>query len=142
MEQFRVGDFIRLTQPEKWETGRMLHREINAFEISDISEEGIKLKYGSDWIPVIEIEPIPIDGASDFHIYYDPIVAANIVPQNTAIKGRTRNTTYYLDRFKDCFYEKKSFRQIVEENEYKFVHEVQHLLKDDFHCTGLRINAV
>lgn len=141
MENFKKGDFIRLKNISKWNTGRILHTDVNIFEIEDINGPIVKIKNCVEQIPFAEIEPIPIDGVSDFNIYYDPIVAASIVPLGHEVPRRSRDTTYYYTKFSKSVYESKNFQQLVEENGFKFVHEIQHWLWDEFKDRGLKINA-
>jgi len=141
VEKFSIGDFIRLKNMSKWNTGRILNQEVNAFEINEINDQNIKIKNSNDIIPLSEVEPIPIDGESDLHIFYDPIIAANIISPGEEITVKNRDRKYYYDKFLKCFDGFKNFQKLAEERNCKYVHEVQHLLRDKFQDNGLKIDA-
>ena len=87
-----------------------------------------------------DIEAIPIDGVHDRSIYYDPIVAASIIPPGGKIPVHRTDYSYYMDKFENCYdVDKRTYAEVVRERGYQFVHEVQHWLNDEFDRDGLKI---
>lgn len=137
---YRKGDLIRILEPETKKIDRIYNKQINIFVIDKIEGDVVSLKDYQDALTTAAIEPIPIDGTSDFNIYYDPIIAASIVAYGEGIPIHHTNYTYYLERFKSCFLEEKSFHQLIQERDLKYVHQIQHFLIDEFNDYGLKAN--
>lgn len=142
MEDFRIGDFIRLKNVATCQINRFSGRKINIFEINNIEPEYVELNNCKEKIPISEIESIPINGRDDFEIYYDPIVAASIVFPFDPIPIREKDYSYYYDTFKNCRSEGKNFQELIKEQGLQYVHQVQHFLLDQFHDKGLKIDAI
>lgn len=130
MKDFQTGDFIRLKDISKWQTGRVLHKAINIFEISKISDEFITIKGSKDQIPLEEIEPIPIDGVHDKDIYYDGIFASPVVHTDDPIPIGQVNRNYYFDAFRDYPDGSSNIQQLIKDQGCHYVHEVQHYLTE------------
>lgn len=141
MEDFRPGDFVRLKDIGKWNTGRIIHKTVNVFEVIEVGDRYVKIKNNEVRISLTEIEPIPIDGICDRSTYYDPIIAAEFVREGDPIPIKHRDKSYYYDSFSNCFYKEKSFQQLTKEKNCLYVHEIQHFLYDHFKDQGLKINA-
>lgn len=141
MDNFRIGDFIRLKNLAGYQIDRFSGRNINIFEINNIEPEYVELNNCKEKIPISEIESIPINGKDDFEIYYDPILAASVVFQNDPKPIRKTDYTYYFDTFKRCSYQNKNYQEIIKEERLQFVHQIQHFLFDKFLDKGLRIDA-
>jgi hypothetical protein len=142
MEKLRIGDFIRLKDIAKWNTGRILHKDVNVFSIASLHEAFVTIQPSEERIPLDEIEPIPINGVDDLNIYYDPIIAADVVSFGETIPVRRRDQRYYYDKFLQCKFETKNFQELIKEKHCAFVHEVQHFLYESFKDSGLKIDAV
>lgn len=138
--EYRKGDFVRVGRPDANAINRIRDQHINIFPIDEINEEAVSLNGYSTKLSMTDIEPIPIDGKSDVHIYYDPIVAASFVAPGGSVPDHHRNYTYYYDRFKSCFLEEENFQQLISKEGLRHVHEVQHFLMDKFQDDGLKLD--
>lgn len=142
MEDFRIGDFIRLKDIERWQINRVSRKTVNIFEINNIENEYVGLKSCNEKIPISEIEPIPINGEDDYEIYYDPIIAASIIFPGDPVPIHSKDYSYYFNSFKKHSFQDKNFQELIKEQGIQYVHQVQHFLSDKFHDDGLRINAI
>lgn len=139
-EPFQNGDFVMLRHPEKFpKDDGSLGCGVNVYRIRAIEGETLKLENVSENVPVVEIKPIGIDGIEDRWIYFDPYIAATI-PFDDAEVTNIKNYAYYLNRFDSFFIKNKSYRQIIEKKKLRYVHEVQHWLKDVIGQDGLKVN--
>lgn len=91
-------------------------------------------------ISIDEIEAIPINGKDDLQIYYDPIVCASVVYPGKPMPAKQTDYTYYYTSLKKSFYKNQNFQELIEEQNIKYVHEVQQFLYEKFKDNGLRIN--
>ena len=136
---YRKGDFLRLKQPIKFQNKRITKNDLNIFEVIEVVDEDIRFRHIETLVPISEVEPIPIDGISDKEIYYDPIIAASVILPGDPIPIRKRDYTYYFDKFANCTSDDYTFQELVTERRFRFVHEIQHFLKDEFNDDGLKI---
>ena len=141
MEDYRLGDFVRLKNVAAYQIDRLSGRKTNIFEINKIDSEYLEVNNCKEKIPFSEIESIPINGSDDLEIYYDPIVAASIVFPGEPIPIREIDRSYYYHTFKRCYYDQKNYQELINEQGLQFVHQVQHFLSDEFHDKGLKIDA-
>ncbi len=139
MNPYTTGDFVKLKHPDKYTNTRCLNKGLNIFRITGIGDDGMQLEYIEGSLPLAEIEPIPINGIDDNEIYYDPIVAASIVAQGESVPLCNRDYSYYFDRLKDQTFGGKTFGELVEERQLRFVHQVQHFFRDKTKCDNLNI---
>lgn len=109
MEDFRIGDFIRLKNLAKCQIDRLSSSEINIFEINNIEPEYVEINNTKAKIPISEIEPIPINGIADFRFYYNPIIAAFFIEDGEPIPIKQVDRSYYLEAFKKHTYKGKNF---------------------------------
>lgn len=140
---FQKWDFVRLKSPDNYPDNRLLDKDVNIYFIIELNGQLAKISNHEEFVPVEELLPIPINGVDDAQIYYDPIIAAGTYHPNEEVRPRKTDYSYYLDHFKRCFDTKgKSFYDIVQENGYKYVHEVQRYLKGVGQENRLEIKAI
>jgi hypothetical protein len=131
---YRKGDFVMLKNINDVKVERTLNPTLNIFEIKEVLPTGFVLEGMNGAVIKNDIMSISINGEDDRWVYYDPIVAASTVRPGDPIPIHTRDYTYYFDAFARSYNEDgKTFQQIIREKGFKFVHEVQHYLSDEFH---------
>ena len=139
----RNGDFVRMrdeifNQYNNEHPDAMMYRE-NVFTVSGIVVGG-KIKTREFNLPFTfdELEAILIDGNEDRTIYYDPVVMATMIQPGQPVPVQQTDYSYFMDRFEKWKDGDKTFKQMVEEKGFQFVHEVQHWLKDEMQDNGLK----
>jgi hypothetical protein len=142
MNEFKTGDLCRFKNVTAYQINRISGGEINIFKISNRSPTYVEINNCEERIPFSEIEPIPINGVADFQIYYDPIIAANFIADGQPTPIQHRDKSYYLEAFKRHTYKGKNLNDLVKEQNLKYVHEVQHFLRQIFKKSYLRIDAI
>lgn len=114
----------------------------NIFFIDKLLDDGMSvlLRNVDIKIPFSEICPVKIDGEEDRFIYYDPVIAADVVRSDEEVKGHhVDKDEYYLQKMKTCFDSKgRSYYDILNEEHFVYVHELQH--SKPFISRNLRIN--
>jgi len=130
MNTFRIGDFIRLKNLSKHYLDITTLSDINIFEIKDIIEDVEYVITDCETrIPISDIEPIPINGQDDKYISFNSSPMAKYVDYNDVAPNMKCETSYFLDDFKQILDEDENKQEIVQN--FKFVHEVQHYLRDE-----------
>ncbi len=140
--EFIKGDIVRLKHLEKVQISPIYGSDsLNVFKISKIEDDRVKLEYVDETVPLLEIEAVPINGVDDKSVYYDPIIAASIIAPGQPIPVHKRDYSYFIESFKRITEDGKTFYEImIEEQGCKFVHEVQHFLRNRYHRDELKIN--
>ena len=134
------GNFVRFKDGSIKAQELRLKEMTNVFTFQGRIEEGYcKLQEFEDPIPTAQLQAIPIDGQSDRMIYYDPDVAASIVMPDQPIPVHQTDYSYYMDSFTNCKQGGKTYKQIVQEKEFQFVHEVQQWLIEKEGASYLKI---
>ncbi len=130
---FEVGDYVMIKDFDSLKTQYYTFQSYNVFKIRDIQDGKYKLGLLKSVFSADKIEAIPIDGKHDRSIYYDPIVAASIIPPGGKTPIHKTDYSYYMDSFKACLLEdKETYADLVKKRRYHFVHEVQHWLRSEF----------
>ena len=142
MEPYRQGDFVQIIDNTKYQIDRISGKNVNVFEIRETEAEFVKLIDCRARIPLREIQPIPINGKDDLKIYYSPVVMATIVGPDDPTPIHRINYSYYLKTFESCSYKDQSFKELIDERNFRYVHEIQHYLFDELNCEGLEINLL
>jgi len=142
MKEFKIGDFIRLKNNSLYQINRVSGGEINIFEISNISSNHIEIQDCDKRIPYSEIEAIPINGIDDLKIYYDPIIATSSFGDGEPKPIRKVDKSYYLETFQNHIYQNKNLKELVKEQNLKYVHDVQNFLRNKFQKNELRIDVI
>lgn len=142
MEKFKRKDIVRLSDPKFEELKETLWFKDNAFEITKVEENGMALLIELDIpIPVEELLPLPIGRKYSGNVYYDPIIAASVLGPNDKIPVHTTDYSYFMDAFGKVKDEDgNTLLALVEEQKFKYVHEVQHWLRERTGSDDLRIH--
>ena len=141
----RVGDFIRVKDPVYQkvlaEHPDLIYGE-NIFIVGDISDDDqIITREAKIILSFDKIEAVLIDGKEDAIVYYDPIVMASYVEVGQPVPVHETDYSYYMDHFKRCYGTRNmSYYDLVEQQGFQFVHEVQHWLMDEMHENRLMLN--
>lgn len=141
MFNFEVKDIVRFVDETKVRPD-YLHNFVNIYQIHRIDGEKITLQrdYAEDIIVNrCDITGVPMDGKDDRFIYFDPIIMASIVMPGDPVPVHNRDYTYYLDA-NVTFPHNKTMRDFIEENGFKYVHELQHYLREHYQTDDLKIN--
>ena len=140
--KFERKDIVRIRDPKFEELKGALWFKDNAFEITKVEDNGMALLFELDApIPVEELLPMPIGKKYSRNVYYDPIIAASVLGPNDKIPVHTTDYSYFMDAFgrvKDE--EGNTLLAIVEEQKFKYVHELQHWLRNRYGSDDLRIH--
>ena len=140
-DDIQNGDFVRFREDSYKGQDILLKEMTNAFTFQGKRRDGYcKLRELNEDIPIAQLQYIPIDGQSDSMIYYDPVVMASIVQPGQPVPVHHTNYTYFMNRFEIWKDGEKTFKQIVEEKGFQFVHEVQHWLREEMQDDGLKIH--
>lgn len=141
MEKFRKGDFIRLKNLAKYPIDRIFGKEVNIFEILIIEDNYVEVRSCKSKILISDIEPIPINGKDDFQIYYSTYKMATYVNPCDQAPDTKIDKSYYYDAFKRINnYLGKNYQEIMKEQGFQYVHEIQHYLNDELDHQRLEIN--
>lgn len=143
MEPFEKGDYVKFVDSVYEAYTKAVYYSDNVFKIVKVLNDGsLKLADIEVAVPRKNIEAIPIDGIHDSNIYYDPIIAASYVePGQPVPVHHSQSGRYYLDGLANTRLEnKKTLKQIVEEHDCQFVHEVQHCLREIVNKDDLKLN--
>lgn len=114
----------------------------NLFKIIEIKSDGLlRLTDIEQDIQIKDVEAIPVDGNYDRNLYYDPVIAASYVAFGHPVPGHHSPVgEYYMDGLGRMWLNKKTLKDIVEEHNCKFVHEVQHCLNSVVHRDDLKLD--
>lgn len=139
---FKKNDIVRLRNEYFDKIKSKLFFPQNIFFIDKFLDDGksVLLRNVDITVPSSEIRPVKIDGEEDRFIYYDPVIAADVVRPDEAIKCRhVDRDEYYLQKMETCFDSKgRSYYDILNEEHFVYVHELQH--SKPFISRDLRIN--
>ena len=141
MVQFRKGDFIRLKNLANYRIDRSTNEDVNIFEILIKEDNYVEVRSCKSKIPISDIEPIPVNGKDDFQIYYYP---TNVMPTHVnpgdSVSVSKIDKSYYYDAFERITYLGKNYKEIMKEQGFQYVHEIQHYLYDKSDHQRLKIN--
>ena len=142
IDPFEKGDLIKLTDAAFEKEKSQLFYSNNVFKILELFADGsVRLSNINQPVSISDIEAIKIDGVLDRDIYYDPIVAASIVPYDApAPVSKNHRGEYYMDGLENTTYNNKTFKQLVLEADCRYVHEVQHYLRKHFKTDDLKVD--
>ena len=139
---FKKNDIVRLRNEYFDKIKSKIFFPQNIFFIDKLLDDGMSvlLRNVDIIIPYSEICPVKIDGIEDRFIYYDPVIAADVVCFDEEVKGyHVDKDEYYLHKMKNCFDSKgRSLYDILNEEHFVYVHELQH--SKPFISRNLRIN--
>lgn len=137
---FEIGDLVKLVNPTK-NNKSFIFKE-NVFKIVTMNPDRFNL-YGLEQAVMTEdILPIKINGTEDRIIYYRPITAGSIRQGNRVPTHNCNCHSYYLDDFakRKISNSDKTLQDLVREQNFEYVHEIQHFLRRKFGNDYLKIN--
>lgn len=139
---FKKNDIVRLRNEYFEKIKSKIFFPQNIFIIDKFLDDGefVSLRNVDITVPSSEICPVKIDGEEDRFIYYDPVIAADVVRPDEDVKcHHVDKDEYYLQKMKTCFDSKgRSYYDILNDEHFVYVHELQH--SKPFISRNLRIN--
>lgn len=114
----------------------------NAFVIAKVGMDGtVSLNELDEPISISEIMPLPISKKHAGNVYYDPIIAASIIGPDDEIPVHSTDYSYFMDALGRVTEEDgTTLRALVEEQKFKYVHEVQHWLRGRYETDDLKVH--
>ena len=142
MVEYQRNDIVRLTEAKFEEQRAQLWFKDNAFEIIAIKGDGmVSLMELDEPISESDLLPMPINKKRAGNVYYDPIIAASVVGPDDKIPVYNTDYTYFMEAFKKVTEEDgKPLYELVEKQGFKYVHEVQHWLRERYGSDDLKIH--
>ena len=142
MVEYQKNDIVMLGE-SKFETvkGQLWFKD-NAFEITAIKDDGMVLLMELDeLVSRHDLLPMPINKKRAGNVYYDTIIAASVVGPDDEIPVHSRDYTYFMDAFKKVTEEDgTTLYELVDQQGFKYVHEVQHWLRERYGADDLKIH--
>ena len=138
--KFETNDIVRLKEGAKYKVYRIDNGENNIYRIESHTADAVRLGYISEFVPYWDIEPIPIDGKSDKPVYLKTIVAASTVTDVMQAPVRKIDRTYYVDALKKIGNNGKTLYDEFIQQDFQYVHEVQHWLREKHGGMDLKID--
>ncbi len=139
--QFEKGDIVKFVD-EKNVHPDYLNNVENIYQILSIDGPDVIISRSfSEDIKTntSAITGVMMDGKDDRFIYYDPVIMAPFVWPGEAVPVHHRDYTYYLDA-NALFPNNKTMRDFITENDFSYVHELQHYLRHHYQTDDLKIN--
>ena len=140
--RFKKNDIVRLRNEYFDKIKSKLLFPQNIFFIEEFMDDGLSvlLRNVNITVPSSELCPVKIDGIEDKFIYYDPMIAADVVQFGKKKRcHHVDKNEYYLQKMKNCFDLKgKSYYDTLSEEHFAYVHELQH--SKPFISRDLKIN--
>ena len=114
----------------------------NAFVIAEVGMDGtVSLNELDEPISISEIMPLSISKKHAGNVYYDPIIAASIIGPDDEIPVHGTDYSYFMDALGRVTEEDgTTLRALVEEQKFKYVHEVQHWLRGRYETDDLKVH--
>lgn len=137
---YQNGDIVRLSRQCVERLQKVLLESQNLFVVETDDGKNVKLRGIDGDVSFEDVLPVEINGEEDRDLYYDPVIAADVVGMDGKIKSHhIDKEEYYLDSLKSSYapYGESYFNKI-KDAKIKYVHELQH----EFPSVGrdLRIN--
>lgn len=131
---FASGDFVRGKNQKGLPEGSVL-------QISKIEAHTAYVYHSKKSYPLSQILPVPIDEEIARDIYYHPTSMGSVLAPRQSKPIRTCNYNYFMDRFKEIQESEdgKTLYDAVREKDFRFVHEVQHWLRERYQGDDLKL---
>lgn len=136
---YKLNDIVRLTTDAYSIYAKQIIWNENAFHILSFNNESVTLSDIKEEISLSAIEPIPIDGIADACIYFAPTIAADVVPHGMPTPSHNKDLSYYIEGFDRMHIEDTTLKTLFLEKGFQYVHQVQHWLREEHDCDGLKI---
>lgn len=142
MVEYQKGDIVRLGDSEFDKLKGQLWFKDNTFEIYKVGpDEMVSLMELDEQVPVSHLQPLPVNKKHAGGIYYDPVIAASVIGPDDEIPVHNTDYSYFMESFGRVFEEDGStLLDRVEEQKFKYVHEVQHWLRERYGSDDLKIH--
>lgn len=141
MVEYQHNDIVRLKENKFAGLKGKLWFKDNAFVISEVMSNGVSLKELDEPVAASDLRPMPIGKNTAGNVYYDPIIAASIVRPGDDIPVYNRDYTYFWDAFEKVReHDGTTLRTQAEKQSFKYVHEVQHWLRERFGSDDLKVH--
>ena len=131
MIMYQRNDIVKLGDSKFDALKDQLWFSDNTFVIAEVGMDGtVSLNELDEPISISEIMPLSISKKHAGNVYYDPIIAASIIGPDDEIPVHSTDYSYFMDAFGRVTEEDgTTLRGLVEEQKFKYVHEVQHWLR-------------
>lgn len=140
-EPYGKGDIVRLSHPNQHKKTSDFHNYgINLYRVVSLEGTMVKLDHVDHLVSKNELLPVEVNGIDDRWIYYDPAIAASFMFPDEPYTGISRDFSYYMDAFKNCFDGNKTYAELIEKEHLFYVHEIQHFLRKKYNHDSLKIN--
>lgn len=142
MIEYQKNDIVRLAESKFESVREQLWFKDNAFEIIAIKDDGmVSLMELDELVSENDLLPMPINKKHAGSVYYDPIIAASFVGPDDDVPVRSTDYSYFMEAFKKVSEEEgTTLYNRVEKQKYKYVHEVQHWLRESYGTDDLKIH--
>jgi type I restriction enzyme M protein len=142
MVDYQHSDIVKLKETKFKELEVQLWFSDNAFVISEVGKDGmVSLNELDETVSASEIQSMPVNKKHAGNVYYDPIIAASIIGPDDEIPVHSTDYSYFMDHLGRVTEENgTTLRALVEGQKFKYVHEVQHWLRERYGTDDLRIH--
>ena len=142
MVEYQRNDIVRLVDSKFEELKGQLWFSDNAFVVAEMEKDGMVSLNELDMpLSASEILPMPASKKHAGNIYYDPIIAASIIGPDDEIPVHSTDYSYFMDHLGRITEEDgTTLRTLVEEQKFKYVHEVQHWLRERYGSDDLKVH--
>lgn len=143
MDPFEKGDYVKFTDGVYDAYTKSVYYSDNIFKITQIKMDGsLRLADIEGYVPIQDIEAIPVDGEHDRNLYYDPIIMAPYVSPGQPLPVlNSHSGEYYMDGLENTrMPDGNTIKSVVLQNNCQFVHEVQHCLRRKLQKDDLKLN--
>lgn len=139
---YQRNDIVKLNESKFKELEGQLWFSDNAFVIAEVGKGGtVSLNELDETVSASEILPMPVSKKHAGNIYYDPIIAASIIGPNDEIPVHSTDYSYFMDHLGRVTEEDgTTLRALVEGQKFKYVHEVQHWLRERYGTDDLKVH--
>lgn len=132
--EYKKNDIVRLDNRYFEEIcAKLLYKE-NLFYIEEKSENGkfLNLRDVECQVPSSKVFPVRIDGVEDRNVFYNPMIAASIVPDGKELPSyNVDEDEYYIEHLKKCSdSDGRRYYDILQDKQLSYVHEIQHELPE------------
>lgn len=142
MVEYQRNDIVRLGDFKFEELKGQLWFSDNAFVVAEVGKDGMVSLNELDMpLSASEVLPVPISKKHAGNVYYDPIIAASINGPDDEIPVHSTDYTYFMDALSRVTEEDgTTLRAHVDEQKFKYVHEVQHWLRNRYETDDLKLH--
>lgn len=142
MIMYQRNDIVKLGDSKFDALKDQLWFSDNTFVIAEVGMDGtVSLNELDEPISISEIMPLSISKKHAGNVYYDPIIAASIIGPDDEIPVHSTDYSYFMDAFGRVTEEDgTTLRALVEEQKFKYVHEVQHWLRGRYETDDLKVH--